>query len=914
MVRRRQSHQCLLRFVLTSILSLVLHSIHAPYAVASAAGPSIASKCSLSNGTRNFRDVAYRLSKRDVSQQNLPMQAPVSGRKCLTDAQCVAYRTELLGNHAKSNAAGDSLSDVSGQQQKSRLGEFACVDGTCRYLVKAGELCFSSNDCAAFQLSRRWEQPSASGVDAAGNSTKAHRRQTESLPDDRQSINNSGNDNSWCAPEFCTLEATCGGAWTLPGAPDIAPPGVDSNKPITNGTISCCQGFLVEAQCGLYSGVVDTCSSGYNCATSSAANGAAGIQKRTGMSDKQLDQSLEVFTPTGKCVSQEPHQQVWIGVLLVLIGGATLNIGLNLQKYAFRKRQEKMEADAADAATAAMEATIATTEGRNVHSPLGSGEVVFYSSDGLNKTKTCHDQPSKQDTMRKLPRSADDIYSSRSHHENASDAFIFTQNHAQPGGESILATAEEASMSRIPLASNKERADVSFSKVHMPQKKWRTHLYRIFSHRCRRQRSMPIGNTIWIIGLSIFILGNVINFVALQFAPQSLVAPLGAVSLVTNVIIAPLLNKERITLFDIGGIVLIIAGCVVVVVFSGIVQQNYRLCVLVQLLKAKPTVVYLCLIFAAILAIYSFLWSVERGVERYQNEYDRINDNVQSILATRALGDDAKVESQKPAPQTCILDAGEDRISEQWHKGSHPLKVTSISNTYGGRQSFENIRKCQLHSMEELQQCGNGATNNNLPYPAFKTGLAGESQMSSDHALREANNIKTTAARAYIHTKFGKLCHLLSQHPLMVLDRFIQPIPPTSRQVRFGLPLAYASLGSFMATLTTLFAKSLVNLLSVSLFDHDNQFNNFLSWAILLITAFTAASQVYWINQGLQRYDALLQVPVFYVVWTVFDIIGGGIYFNEFRFFTTVKYVLFVLGVAVIFSGVGLLANRLKNP
>ncbi|KAJ2245943.1 hypothetical protein GGH98_004425 [Coemansia sp. RSA 454] len=164
-----------------------------------------------------------------------------------------------------------------------------------------------------------------------------------------------------------------------------------------------------------------------------------------------------------------------------------------------------------------------------------------------------------------------------------------------------------------------------------------------------------------------------------------------------------------------------------------------------------------------------------------------------------------------------------------------------------------------------------------------------------------------------VHHVLTKLQSLPSLHPLMVFDRYIKPISPNSRKVRFGLPLAYASLGSFMAALTTLFAKTLVNLLSASLFDHDNQFTNFLSWAILLITAFTAASQVYWINQGLLRYDALLQVPVFYVVWTVFDIIGGGIYFNEFRMFTTIKYVLFVLGVCVIFSGVGLLANRLKH-
>ncbi|KAJ2808540.1 hypothetical protein H4R20_000823, partial [Coemansia guatemalensis] len=191
------------------------------------------------------------------------------------------------------------------------------------------------------------------------------------------------------------------------------------------------------------------------------------------MGDQHLDHSLEVFTPIGKCVSQEPHQQVWIGVILVLIGGATLNIGLNLQKYAFRKRQEKMEADAADAAAAAMDAALAAAEGRGMHPPLGSGEVMFYSSDALNKTKAYCDQSSEHGTMRKLPRSADDIYSSHSHHEHASDAFTFAHNHTRHGDESILVTAATAaSMSRISLASNKERANVSPSKALTLQQKW----------------------------------------------------------------------------------------------------------------------------------------------------------------------------------------------------------------------------------------------------------------------------------------------------------------------------------------------------------------------------------------------------------------------------------------------------------
>jgi hypothetical protein len=63
----------------------------------------------------------------------------------------------------------------------------------------------------------------------------------------------------------------------------------------------------------------------------------------------------------------------------------------------------------------------------------------------------------------------------------------------------------------------------------------------------------------------------------------------------------------------------------------------------------------------------------------------------------------------------------------------------------------------------------------------------------------------------------------------------------------------------------------------------------------------------------LQRYDALLQIPVFYVVWTLFDVIGGGIYFDEFSGFTATQYALFISGVVIIFLGVAVLADRLNK-
>lgn len=144
--------------------------------------------------------------------------------------------------------------------------------------------------------------------------------------------------------------------------------------------------------------------------------------------------------------------------------------------------------------------------------------------------------------------------------------------------------------------------------------------------------------------------------------------------------------------------------------------------------------------------------------------------------------------------------------------------------------------------------------------------------------------------------------------PTLPEDKLIRRDSPL---LRFCLPLSYAALGGMMASYTVLFAKSLINLLVTSVFDGQNQFTSGLAWVILVVTVVTAVSQVYWINMGLKKYDALLQVPVFFTIWVLLDIVGGGIYYGEFSGFTAKKYVLFCFGVLVVFFGVALLAKRL---
>ena len=73
----------------------------------------------------------------------------------------------------------------------------------------------------------------------------------------------------------------------------------------------------------------------------------------------------------------------------------------------------------------------------------------------------------------------------------------------------------------------------------------------------------------------VFVFSSFLNFIALQFAPQSLVAPLGSISLVVNVIIAPLINRESFTWKDIVGVILIVGGSSMTVAFAGVSGKGF---------------------------------------------------------------------------------------------------------------------------------------------------------------------------------------------------------------------------------------------------------------------------------------------------------------------------------------------------
>ena len=88
----------------------------------------------------------------------------------------------------------------------------------------------------------------------------------------------------------------------------------------------------------------------------------------------------------------------------------------------------------------------------------------------------------------------------------------------------------------------------------------------------RQTPEMQVGNRksylrspYWWAGIVLMTLGESGNFLAYGFAPASIVSPLGVVALISNCVIAPFMLKERFRKRDFWGVIIAIAGAVVVV-------------------------------------------------------------------------------------------------------------------------------------------------------------------------------------------------------------------------------------------------------------------------------------------------------------------------------------------------------------
>jgi len=129
---------------------------------------------------------------------------------------------------------------------------------------------------------------------------------------------------------------------------------------------------------------------------------------------------------------------------------------------------------------------------------------------------------------------------------------------------------------------------------------------------------------------------------------------------------------------------------------------------------------------------------------------------------------------------------------------------------------------------------------------------------------------------------------------------------PKKEGIENKMAVIYAIFSALFGTLSVVFAKILADLLELQtkglqIFTHWFTYATLLSWVVLM---------VYWLmrlNNALRLYNPLLIIPLLQVNFIFFAITSGGIYFQEFNYMKVRQWVIFTLGVALMFIGIYLL-------
>ncbi|KAL6994546.1 hypothetical protein U1Q18_012649 [Sarracenia purpurea var. burkii] len=121
------------------------------------------------------------------------------------------------------------------------------------------------------------------------------------------------------------------------------------------------------------------------------------------------------------------------------------------------------------------------------------------------------------------------------------------------------------------------------------------------------------------------------------------------------------------------------------------------------------------------------------------------------------------------------------------------------------------------------------------------------------------------------------------------------------------LPFTYAIVSGAVGSCSVLFAKSLSNLLRLSM-SSAYQLHSWFTYSLLLLFLSTAGFWMARLNEGLSLFDAMLIVPMFQIAWTFFSICTGFVYFQEYQVFGGLRTTMFILGMISVFIGISLLA------
>ncbi|CAG8547542.1 3274_t:CDS:2, partial [Funneliformis mosseae] len=156
-----------------------------------------------------------------------------------------------------------------------------------------------------------------------------------------------------------------------------------------------------------------------------------------------------------------------------------------------------------------------------------------------------------------------------------------------------------------------------------------------------------------------------------------------------------------------------------------------------------------------------------------------------------------------------------------------------------------------------------------------------------------------------IANKFGE--DVLNQ---MLLGKSDLTFGWSLKKFQMILGISYGCVGGMISSQSLLFAKSGLELLLLSILNCDNQFNQPLSWFIVVALAVTALLQLYYLNKGLKLCDTVILIPLSFCTYNVSTIFNGLVYYNQWNQLYWWQIFFVILGICLLLCGVLVLSWR----
>ncbi|RUS19348.1 hypothetical protein BC937DRAFT_87623, partial [Endogone sp. FLAS-F59071] len=140
-------------------------------------------------------------------------------------------------------------------------------------------------------------------------------------------------------------------------------------------------------------------------------------------------------------------------------------------------------------------------------------------------------------------------------------------------------------------------------------------------------------------------------------------------------------------------------------------------------------------------------------------------------------------------------------------------------------------------------------------------------------------------------------------------DTYLKKIGRLSK-VRTILGISYGVMGGNISGQSMLFAKSGLELLILTLFHGQNQFDRPLTWVLVAFLIVTAILQLYYLNKGLRLCDTVLLIPLSFCAFNVSCLFNGLVYFGQWDRLRWWQILLVMIGICILITGVLILSWR----